>query len=249
MISTRILKTFTETKKRNNLTENRLLATLTPKEFRELAPDLERVSLALTQILYEPGDVIRHVYFPLDSLVSLLSKVDNRSTLEVSIVGNEGMTGIGIFLGVKTSRFQAVVQGAGIALRMKTSDLRRHSENNYRLKNLLQLYTHALLTQVSQSAACNRFHPVEARLARWLLATRDRLAKDEFQLTQEFLSNMLGVRREMVNKAAGTLSKRGLISYVRGILTILDDAVLETAACGCYAEIKAEYDNFLGLND
>ncbi len=247
MITTRLLANFTETRKRNNLTENRLLAALSAKEFRELAPDMERVSLVLTQILYEPGDVIRHVYFPLDSLVSLLSKVDNRSTLKVSIVGNEGMTGIGIFLGVKASRFQAVVQGAGTALRMKTSDLRRHSEDNYRLKNLLQLYTHALLTQVSQSAACNRFHAVEARLARWLLATRDRLAKDEFRLTQEFLSNMLGVRREIINKAAGTLSKRGLIIYVRGVLTILSDAGLEAAACGCYAEIKTEYDNFLGL--
>jgi len=247
MITTRLLANFTETKKRNNLTENRLLAALSAKEFRELAPDLERVSLTLTQILYEPGDVIRYVYFPLDSLVSLLSAVDNRSTLEVGIVGNEGMTGIGIFLGVKNSRFKAVVQGAGIALRMKTSDLRRHSENNYRLKSLLQLYTHALLTHVSQSAACNRFHLVEARLARWLLATRDRLDKDKFQQTQGFLSNMLGVRREMVNKAAGTLQKRGLITYVRGILTILDNAGLEAASCECYEEIKAEYDNFLGL--
>jgi CRP-like cAMP-binding protein len=247
MVTTRLLTTFTETRKRNNLTENRLLAALSAKEFRELAPDMEQVSLTLTQILYEPGNVIRYVYFPLDSLVSLLSEVDNRSTLEVGIVGNEGMTGIGIFLGVKNSRFKAVVQGAGDALRMKTSDLRRHSQDNYRLKTLLQLYTHALLTQVSQSAVCNRFHPVEARLARWLLATRDRLAKNEFRLTQEFLSNMLGVRREIINKAAGTLSKRGLIIYVCGVLTILDDAGLEAAACVCYAEIKTEYDNFLGL--
>jgi CRP-like cAMP-binding protein len=247
MITTKLLDNFTETKKRNNLTENRLLAALSPKEFRELLPDMETVSLVLTQVLYKPGDVIRYVYFPLDSLVSLLSAVDNRSTLEVGLVGNEGMTGIGIFLGVKNSRFQAVVQGAGDALRMKTSDLRRHSENNYRLKSLLQLYTHALLTHVSQSAACNRFHLVEARLARWLLATRDRLDKDKFQQTQEFLSNMLGVRREMVNKAAGTLQKRGLITYVRGVLTILDNAGLKAASCGCYEEIKAEYDNFLGL--
>lgn len=247
MITTKTLATFTDTKKRNSLTENRLLAALSPKEFQELAPDLERVSLALTQVLYKPGDVIRYVYFPLDSLVSLLSAVDKRSTLEVGVVGNEGMTGIGIFLGVKTSRFQAVVQGAGLALRMNTSDLRRHSENNYRLKSLLQLYAHALLTHVSQSAACNRFHLVEARLARWLLATRDRLGKDEFQMTQDFLSNMLGVRREVVNKAAGNLQKRGLITYVRGILTILDNAELEAASCSCYEQIRAEYDNFLGL--
>jgi CRP-like cAMP-binding protein len=128
---------------------------------------------------------------------------------------------------------------------MKTGDLRRHAAGKNHLQTLLQLYAHALLTQVSKSAACNRFHAVEARLARWLLATRDRLASMEFQMTQEFLSNMLGVRREMVNKAAGTLSKRGLITYVRGVLTILDGTGLEAAACGCYEEIKAEYDNFL----
>ena len=235
------------TKKHDNIIENRLLAALPRKVFRQLLPDLEQITLTLSEVLYNRGDVIRYVYFPLDSLVSLLSEVDNRSTLEVGIVGNEGMTGIGIFLGVKNSRFKAVVQGAGIALRMKTSDLRRHSEDNYRLKTLLQLYTHALLTHVSQSAACNRFHLVEARLARWLLGTRDRLDKDKFQQTQGFLSNMLGVRREMVNKAAGTLQKRGLITYVRGILTILDNAGLEAASCECYEEIKAEYDNFLGL--
>jgi CRP-like cAMP-binding protein len=201
MITTQPLDSFTAVKKRNDLTENRLLAALSPKEFRQILPDTERVSLSLTQILYKRGDVIRYVYFPLDSLVSLLSAVDNRSTLEVGVVGREGMTGIGIFLGVKASRFQAVVQGAGIALRMKAGDLRRHAADNNRLQTLLQLYAHALLTQVSQSAACNRFHAVEARLARWLLATRDRLRSMEFQMTQEFLSNMLGVRREMVNKA------------------------------------------------
>lgn len=186
MITTKLPNTFTETKKRNNLTQNRLLAALSPKDFRDLLPDMEQVSLRLAQVLYNRGDIIRYVYFPLDSLVSLLSAVDNRSTLEVGVVGNEGMTGIGIFLGVKESRFQAVVQGAGDALRMKTSDLRKHSENNYRLKSLLQLYTNALLSQVSQSAACNRFHLVEARLARWLLATRDRLDNDKFQQTQEY---------------------------------------------------------------
>ncbi len=245
MITTQPLDTFIAVKKRNDLTENQLLAALSPKEFRELIPDMERVSLSLTQILYQRGDVIRYVYFPLDSLVSLLSAVDNRSTLEVGMVGSEGMTGIGIFLGVKTSRFQAVVQGAGIALRMKTGDLRRHAIENNRLKSLLQLYTHALLTQVSQSAACNRFHLVEARLARWLLAMRDRIGLNEFQLTQEFLSNMLGVRREMVNKAAGTLQKQGLITYTRGVLTILNNAGLEAASCDCYRSIKKEYNNFL----
>lgn len=198
-------------------------------------------------MLYHCGDVIRYVYFPVDSIVSLLSEVgEARSTIEVGVVGNEGMAGIAVFLGVKKSRNQMIVQGAGTALRMKAADLRKHSNGGNRLQFLLQLYTHALLTQVSQSAACNRFHLVKARLARWLLAMRDRLGLTEFQLTQEFLSNMLGVRREMVNKAAGNLQKRGLITYVRGILNILDNAGLEAVSCDCYRSIKEEFDNFLG---
>ncbi len=233
------------TKKHDNTTGNRLLAALPRKVFRQLLPDLEQVSLTLTEVLYNRGDVIRYVYFPSDSIVSLLFSVADRATLEVSVVGNEGMTGIAVFLGVKKSRYQMVVQGAGTALRMKAAALRKHANNNEPLQALLQLYTHALMMQVSQSAACNRFHPIEARLARWLLATRDRLDLNEFRLTQEFLSNMLGVRREMVNKAAGILQKQQLISYTRGIITILDVAGLKTVSCDCYQSIKEEYDGFL----
>ncbi len=246
MLATVLHKNSAETKEQSNHTENRLLASLTRKEFLQLLPDIERVALPLNEILYRCGDVIRYVYFPVDSVVSLLSEVEeDRSTLEVGVVGNEGMAGIAVFLGVKKSRNQMIVQGAGTALRMKAADLRKHANGGGQLHFLLQLYTHALLTQVSQSAACNRFHLVEARLARWLLAMRDRIGLNEFQLTQEFLSNMLGVRREMVNKAAGTLQKQGLITYTRGVLTILDNAGLEAASCDCYRSIKEEYDNFL----
>jgi CRP-like cAMP-binding protein len=233
------------TKKHDNTTGNRLLAALPRKVFRQLLPDLEQITLTLSEVLYNRGDVIRYVYFPSDSMVSLLSLVGDRSTLEVGVVGNEGMTGIPVILGVKKSLYKMIVQGAGTALRMKAAALRKHAKNNGRLQALLQLYTHALLMQVSQSAACNRFHVVEARLARWLLATRDRLDSNEFRQTQEFLSHMLGVRREMVNKAAGILQKRQLISYTRGIIKILDVKGLETASCDCYQSIKEEYDNFL----
>ncbi len=195
MITTKLLDTFTETKKCNNLTENRLLATLSPKEFRELLPDLEQVSLVLTQILYNRGDVIRYVCFPLDSLVSLLSAVDNRSTLEVGLVGNEGMTGIGIFLGVKNSRFQAVVQGAGDALRMKTSDLRRHSENNYRLKSLLQLYTHALLNARFAIGGVQPFSPGRS-------APRALAAGDARPARQRQISTNAGIFIEYARRAA-----------------------------------------------
>lgn len=246
MLAVKSRPNFTATAEQNNHPENRLLAALPRKEFRQLLPDMEQVALPLNEILYRCGDVIRYVYFPVDSIVSLLSEVEeDRSTIEVGVVGNEGMAGIAVFLGVKKSRNQMIVQGAGTALRMKAANLRKHSNGDGKLQYLLQLYTHALLTQVSQSAACNRYHLVEARLARWLLAMRDRLDASEFQMTQEFLSNMLGVRREMVNKAAGNLQKRGLITYVRGILTILDNAGLEAASCDCYRSIKEEFDNFL----
>ncbi|MDQ3712133.1 MAG: Crp/Fnr family transcriptional regulator [Acidobacteriota bacterium] len=234
------------TKKHANTTGNRLLAALPRKVLQQLLPDLEQITLTLSEVLYHRGDVIRYVYFPSDSMVSLLSSVGDRSTLEVSVVGNEGMTGIPVFLGIKKSLYKMVVQGAGTALRMKASSLRKHANNNGRLQALLQLYTHALLMQVSQSVACNRFHSIEARLARWLLAMRDRLDSNEFRLTQEFLSNRLGVRREIINKAATALQKQQLISYSRGVLTILDATGLEAVSCTCYQSIKEEYDGFLG---
>lgn len=225
--------------------ENRLLAALPKKEYERLLPDLERVSLPFGEVLYETGDVIRHVYFPDNSIISLLTAVEDRATLEVGLVGNEGMAGISVFMGINTSRNQAVVQGAGTSMKIKAAALRKESNQFGALHHLLQRYTHLLLVQISQSAACNRFHTVNARLARWMLMTHDRIESDEFRLTQEFMSKMLGVRREGVTVAAGALQKNKLISYSRGRVRILDRAGLEAASCKCYSIIKNESDGFL----
>jgi CRP-like cAMP-binding protein len=231
--------------KQNAPPANRLLAALPRKEYRRLLPALEQVTLVFGNILYEPGDTIRHVHFPNDSIVSLLSTVTARSSLEVGIVGNEGMAGIPIFMGVTVSRNQALVQGAGTAMRMTAAALRKEAGQGGALNRLLHRYSHSLLTQISQSAACNRFHMVNARLSRWLLMTHDRMGTDEFRLTQEFMSNMLGVRREGVNKAAGTLQRDKLLSYSRGNIKILNRAGLEAVACECYQIIKNESDSYL----
>ena len=224
---------------------NRLLAALPRKEYERLLPELEQVTMPFAEVLYEPGERIRHVYFPNDSIVSLLAEVADGSTLEVGLVGNEGVAGISVFMGVDTSPLRAIVQGSGTAMRLTASVLRKESERVGQLHRLLHLYAHSLLTQVSQSAACNRFHVVDARLARWLLMTGDRLGTNEFRLTQDFISNMLGVRREGVNKAAGVLQKNALINYSRGQIKILNRAGLEAASCECYGIIKAESDSYL----
>lgn len=202
--------------------ENRLLAALPTKAYKHLASQLEHVHLSFADVLYEPGDTIQHVYFPNDSIISLLSTVEDRSTLEVGIIGNEGMVGVSVLLGVRTSPHRAIVQGEGSAVRMKSAALCKETSADASLRRLLHRNTHALMTQIAQSAACNRFHLVDARLARWLLMTRDRIGSDEFRLTQQFLSDMLGVRREGVNYAAGALQRNKMITYSRGHLTILN---------------------------
>lgn len=224
---------------------NRLLATLPRKEYERLLPDLHEIPLIFEQILYEAGGPILDVYFPTSGVVSLLATLGDQSTLEVGLVGREGMVGLPVFMDVKTSTNRAVVQGGGTALRMKANAFRRECQDGGPLPNLLRRYSHSVLTQISQTAVCNRFHPTDARLARWLLMTRDRMGSDEFQLTQEFLSSMLGVRREGVNKAAGLLQQQHLISYSRGALTILKGGALEAIACECYGIIRSEYDTFL----
>ena len=224
---------------------NRLLAALPKKEYQRLLPELEEVALTFAEVLYEPGERIRHVYFPNESIVSLLAEVADRSTLEIGLIGNEGMSGISVFMGVNTSPHRAIVQGAGTARRMEAAVLRKESGHVGSLHRLLHLYAHSLLTQVSQSAVCNRFHTVDARLARWLLMTGDRLGADEFRLTQDFISNMLGVRREGVNAAAGHLQEQGLISYARGRIKVHDRRGLEAAGCECYRVVKDVYDRLL----
>lgn len=217
---------------------NRLLAALPRREYQRLRPHLEEFTLSFGEILYEPGQIIRHVYFPNNGIVSMLSVVEEHSTIEVGLVGKEGMVGIPVFLGERLSLNRVLVQGAGTGMRMKAEALRKHVRQAGALPGLLLRYTHSLLTQISQSAVCNRFHTVSARLARWLLMTYDRLQSDQFRLTQEFLSDMLGVRREGVTAAARTLQQKNLIRYVRGQITILDRAGLEAEACSCYEIVK-----------
>jgi CRP-like cAMP-binding protein len=233
------------TTKRDSRVQNRLLAKLPKSEYQRLLPQLEQVTLDFGETIYEPGASIRHVYFPNDSIISLLAQVADRATLEVGIVGNEGMAGISVFMGVNKSRNRAVVQGAGTAMRMKAAALRQEASSVGPLHHLLRRFSHSLLTQVSQSAACNRFHIVKERLARWLLMTSDRLSSNEFRVTQEFMSNMLGVRREEVTMTAGTLQRDKLITYSRGQVKILNRAGLEAVSCNCYMIIKVESDSYL----
>ena len=218
--------------------ENNLLAALPRKEYLHLLSSLEPVTLTFGEILYEPGKPIRHVYFPCDSLVSLLTLVDGHMALEIGLVGRDGMLGIPLALGINDSPARALVQGAGTALRMKAARFRREHEKYGSLHRELNRYIHERIVQITQTAACNRFHPVEARLARWLLMTRDRMGTNHFHHTQELLGNMLGVLRVAVTNAAGALQRRKLINYSRGEINILDGRGLEAAACPCYQIVK-----------
>lgn len=217
---------------------NRLLSALSAKTFKSLSPQLEKYPLVLKQDVFAAGDVITHVYFPESGIISLLTAVEERSTLEVGIVGNEGMVGLSLFLDQNTTNTRAVVQGSGNALRMKAAHFRKECARSDELPKVLRRFTHELLIQISQSAVCNRFHPVEERFARWLLMTADRMNSNEFLITQDFLSNMLGVRREAVNRSAGKLQQDALISYQRGNLMIHNRKKLEAAACACYALVS-----------
>ena len=194
---------------------------------KTLLAKAELSEMKFGKIIYKPGDIIRDVYFPNSGIISLLSTIDSRSMLEIGIVGKEGMVGLPVFFGVNKSTNQAIVQGKGEFLKIKTSVFLKECEQKTVLFKLLQRYTHSFLTQISQSAVCNRFHKVNARLARWLLMTHDRMETDEFQLTQEFLSNMLGVRREAVTIAASEFQQQDLISYSRGKIKVLDRPGLE----------------------
>jgi CRP-like cAMP-binding protein len=217
---------------------NHLLAAIPHKALQGMLTTLEPCELVYGQVLYEPGARIRHVYFPLNCLVSLLTAVEKNRTLEVGVVGNEGMVGMPLALGISVSPVRALVQGSGTALRLTAARFDVEFRKNASLQRALFRYTHLLMAQVSQTAACNRFHEAEARLARWLLMTRDRLHADEFLLTHEFLAHMLGVRRVGVTKAAGALERKQLIDYSRGNISIRNPKGLETAACSCYRMVK-----------
>jgi CRP-like cAMP-binding protein len=222
--------------------KNQVLASLPTKECGRLCSQLEPVTLRFGQVLYQPGGKIKHVYFPIDCLISLLTAVDKRRTLEVGMVGNEGMAGMPFILGMGVSGVRALVQGGGNALRIESAAFRVEFAQNLALQQALYRYTYALMAQISQTAACNRFHPAQARLARWLLMTRDRVDSDEFPLTHEFLAHMLGVRREGVTEAARTLKLRKLIDYSRGRIRILNVRGLKASSCSCYAIVKAVFD-------
>src|ERR1700726_4589509 len=220
---------------------NHLLAALPRKDYRRLLPVLEPVKLAFGETLYDSQSQIRDVYFPNDCFVSMLTTVDTGRAAEVGLIGSEGMIGVPMALGVAVSPFRAVVQGGGMAMRLKTVDFRRNFSNSAALKREVFLFTHLLMIQVAQTAACNRFHVVTQRMARWMLMTRDRVNSNEFRITQEFLALMLGVRRVGVSAAMSDLRERSLIVYSRGTITILDHEGLVALACGGYKTVQDVY--------
>jgi CRP-like cAMP-binding protein len=225
--------------------QNRLLAALPDADRRRWHPNLELVSLRLGEVLYEPGVTLSHVYFPTTAIVSLLYVMEDGASAEIAVAGNEGIVGISLFMGGDSTPSRAVVQSAGHALRLKSQilkdDFKRHGPVLY----LLLRYTQALITQMAQTAVCNRHHSVDQQLCRWLLLSLDRLPGDKLVMTQELISNMLGVRREGVTEAALKLQNARVIRYARGRITVLDRQGLEKLTCECYAVVKKEYDRLL----
>lgn len=229
----------------NSRPENRLLAALPGKEFDRFTAQMDDVSLAVRDVLYRPNGTIRHVYFPRTAVVSMTLTMQDGATVEVGTVGNDGMAGVPAFLGADKSPTEVFCQVAGEARRMPVAAFREAVRPDGPFRDLVQRFTQVLLNQVSQTTACNRLHPIEARLARWLLMTHDRMGGDEVPLTQEFLSYMLGVQRPSVTLAAGALQKAGLIRYTRGRITVLNREGMEAAACECYRVVRSELDRLL----
>lgn len=224
---------------------NKLLAALPGRERDRLLPHLKPVVLEFEEILYEPDGLIRYVYFPTNSLISLLSVLEGGAVAEVGRVGDEGMVGLPVFLGVPISHTRAFVQIPGEALRMKAQVFRQEVHHGGPLAGLLLRYTQALLHHAERLTACNARHSIEERLARWLLITHDRVRADQFEITQEFLAQMLGVHRQSVTLAASSLQRAGVIRYSRGRLSVLDRDGLEAASCGCYRAIRRQFDQLL----
>jgi CRP-like cAMP-binding protein len=224
---------------------NRLLAALPEESYQALRPFLELVPLPLGMALYESGGEQGYVYFPTSSIVSLLYVLEDGSSAEIAVTGCEGLVGIALFMGGETTPSRAVVQSAGHGYRLRAAVLKKEFENGGALQLLLLRYTQALITQMTQTAVCNRHHAVDQQLCRWLLLSLDRLPANELVMTQELIANMLGVRREGVTEAAGRLQAEGLIEYSRGRITVLDRMHLEARVCECYAVVKKEYDRLL----
>lgn len=224
---------------------NQLLAAMPAPEWQRIAPLLEAVALPLGQVLYESGGKMGHVYFPINAIVSLLYVLEDGASAEIAVVGNEGLVGIALFMGGESTPSRAVVQSAGHGYRLRAADIKKEFNRSGPVLHLLLRYTQALITQMAQTAVCNRHHSLDQQLCRWLLLSMDRLSGNELVMTQELIANMLGVRREGVTEAALKLQKLGLIQYARGHITILDREGLEDRVCECYAVVKKEYDRLL----
>jgi CRP-like cAMP-binding protein len=221
---------------------NHLLAALAPHAHERIYPQLQLVGMPLGTVLYEPGDVLRNVYFPVDCIVSLLYVMENGASAEIAVVGNEGLIGISLFMGGETTPSRAVVQSAGSAYQLAAQKLKDEFGRHGGMQVLLLRYTQSLITQMAQTAVCNRHHSVDQQLCRWLLLSLDRLPSNQLVMTQELIANMLGVRREGVTDAAGKLQKLGVITYSRGHITVVDRPHLEQLSCECYAVVKRETD-------
>jgi CRP-like cAMP-binding protein len=224
---------------------NRLLTALPRAELDRIEPHLQYVAMPLGTVLYESGDVLRHVYFPTDSIVSLLYVTADGASAEIAVVGNEGVVGVSLFMGGETTPSRAIVQSGGYAFRLLAKQLKDEFHRNGALQILLLRYTQALITQMSLTAVCNRHHTLEQQLCRWLLLSLDRLASNRLKMTQELIADMLGVRREGVSESAGKLQRLGAICYNRGQITVLDRQKLEQLSCECYSVVKRETDRLL----
>ena len=225
---------------------NHLFAWVSEEELMRLLPNLQPLTLSLGEVLYESGEKMDYVYFPTTAIISLLYIMENGSTAEIGVVGNDGLVGIAIFMGGDTTPNRAVVQSAGKAFKMQAREMKEEFTRGGRFHSLCLRYTQALITQISQTAVCNRLHSIDQQLCRWLLLSHDRLPTSRLIMTQELISNMLGVRREGITHAAKRLQKAGYISYVRGDMTILDRKGLEASVCECYQVVRTEYDRLLG---
>lgn len=225
--------------------QNHLLAALPDTEYQRLLPSLELVELPLGEVIYESGDQLRHAYFPTDCIVSLLYVLASGESAEIAVVGNEGIIGLALFMGGDTMPNRAVVQSSGWGYRLRAPLVQQEFNRNGPLLRLLLRHTQALITQMAQTAVCNRHHSVDQQLCRWLLLSLDRLPGDQLTMTQELIANMLGVRREGVTEAAGKLQRAGLIDYHRGHITVLDRQGLEVRVCECYQVVKTEFDRLL----
>jgi CRP-like cAMP-binding protein len=225
--------------------QNQILDALSPAARERLLPHLQVEALPLGMVLYESGDTLRHIYFPTDSIVSLLYVLEDGASAEIAVVGNDGAIGVALFMGGETTTNRAIVQSAGSAYRLTGSRLKQEFERHGEMLHILLRYTQALITQMAQTAVCNRHHSVDQQLCRWLLLSLDRLSSNQLVMTQELIANMLGVRREGVTEAAGKLQKLGVIDYRRGRITVLDRPKLEQLSCECYAVVKKETDRLV----